>query len=424
MNHIMRKAYERKFTARFDMGTYFLKTGNLITQFVEKYNILVVFLFVGFYSLYAYSKKLTLAIASFIVLNLLLLVYVINTSAGFAINSMSSISLYASKNFYLMIDLIPIFIAMLGVFYLLKTLTRKYKINSIFVGAVLFCALILTIAVNFNLNNFSRTFMGYDHWLNINKTLNKGDVLWLKGDCPLFNLVYLQSVKSKFDGIKTYDSNANMLDGSIFKNIKAKTESAIKQVEFDIYNQNKSNSYYAALASLPSDKLVALPYGVIFKMSPLGTTTVDTLAIAKLYSVRDYFNCNNQDLYYRDTTARYFVMRGRYAGLAGNREEADKWLKLAYITAGASPEILNNIATVYYFSFGDVNSAIDYERKIYEMDPSDSTEIVHLIWLFKQVNPLRAIEYLNVLYNRSTDETEKANIKLEIDSINNVTQKS
>ena len=419
VTHISRKAYEKHYTAAFDMGAYFAKIGYCAGGFVEKYNVLAVFLLAGLYYLYTFSKKISAFVLGFMALNTALLIYVINTSAGFSINSLSSISLYASKNFYLMNDMAPVIVSMAGLYMLFKAITGKYGINAVFTGAVLSVALVLMIAVNYQLNNFSRTFMAYDHGVNINKSLKDGDIVWVKGDCPLFNMVYLQSVKGAFKGIKTYDRDANMLDPSIFAGLKERPQSAINKVELNTFKANPLITYYTGISNFADENIFTLPYGIIFKMAQAGVTTVGTLPLAKVYAFRDYFNNDNQDLYYRDVSARYFVMRGRYAGLEGNREEADKWLKLALKTAGTSPEILNGLATIYYFNFGDVNTAIDYERKIYELDPSDSTAITLLIGLFKQVNPSRCLEYLNVLLKRSTDETEKANIKLEIDGINN-----
>lgn len=417
MNHIMRKAYDKQYTAAFDMGVYFTKVGYCAAQFVEKYNMLAIFLFGGFYSLYLFSKKTAVFTAAFIVLNTALLIYVINTSAGFSINSLSSISLYASKNFFMMNDLVPILVSMAGVFLFLKIITGKYGINAVFAGSMMSVALLLMIAVNYGLNNFSRTFMAYDHGVNINKSLGAGDIVWVKGDCPLFNIVYLQSVKSDFEGIKTYDRDANLLDESVFSAIKERPEAAIKRVEHQIYRDNPGRVYYTSISDLPEDRAFTLPYGIIFEMSPAGNTSIGTQALSKLYTMRDYFNNKNQDLYYRDVAARYFVMRGRYAGLAGNRDEADKWLKLAFKNANTSPEILNSIATVYYFGFGDRNTALDYERRIFELDPSDNTALRLIIGIFKELNPIRAVEYLEIMRKRSTDVTEKQNIKMEIDAI-------
>src|ERR1035437_48742 len=131
IGHILRKTYDKHYSAAFDMGVYFTKIGYCASQFVEKYNVLAVFLLAGFYCLFTFSKKSFFFVAAFITLNTVLLVYVVNTSAGMSINSMSSIFLYTAKNFYMMNDMIPVLVSMAGVYFCFKFITGKYGINAV-----------------------------------------------------------------------------------------------------------------------------------------------------------------------------------------------------------------------------------------------------------------------------------------------------
>jgi hypothetical protein len=157
-------------------------------------------------------------------------------------------------------------------------------------------------------------------------------------------------------------------------------------------------------------------------MAPVPAPVLGNLKISELYTFRDFFNNSNNDLYYRDVAARYFIMYARYAAISGDGKKADDYIALAFNTAPTSAEILNEIALTKYYYMGDVDGAIDYVRIIYNIDRHDMNAVKLLAALFEKRNPVRALEWLDILYKNSIDMTEKANIQADIDAVKKATK--
>jgi hypothetical protein len=418
MAHIMRKSYITGHAVVFDAGEFTAKMGYCAWQFVEKYNILLLFLAAGLYYICTFSRKLSAFTAGFILLNTVALEHAINTSAGLPVNSMSAVSLYASRNFYLMNDLVPVLVSMAGVCLFIRTMAVKYGLNAVFAGGLLSAVLPMMITVNFGTNDFSRTFMGYDHALNVNKSLEKGDIIWAKGDCPVFDIAYMKSVKGAFKGVKTYDCSGSLLDPGALTREKTGSEKELFSAELKTYVENPGRVYCSA-SDMIADGIFPVSYGIIFKISPRADAPPGTEKISEIYAFRDYFNNKNMDVYNAGISAQYFLMRARYAAMGNNRALTGKWLKLAAETAVDSPEILNGMADVYYNGLGDLKAAILCEQSILAFDPDNTSSMRLLIDLNKHDAPLTAVKYLEELQRLTIDGNQKEMIAKEISGIKN-----
>ena len=422
INHIMRSAYSRHDSQPFDFGVYFYKLFDYFSLYLQKYNITFLFVIAGLAAFFRRNRGSAVFSTLFFIVNLLILVFVMDTSAGFAVNSTSAISAYADRNFYLIADILPALLAGSGIYLTVNFLNARYGIKRGFVLLVLCVPAVIMGMSNFDANNHSRAFLGYDHGMNIEKSLRPGDTLMVKSDLPLFNIVYLKTCLNKFDGIKAYDRDADYLDSTIFKQNGERDRDTVDDVEAAVCVSNSASCYFTMAGDLSNRKISSIPYGIIFKMAPVPAPVLGNLKISELYTFRDFFNNSNNDLYYRDVAARYFIMYARYAAISGDGKKADDYIALAFNTAPTSAEILNEIALTKYYYMGDVDGAIDYVRIIYNIDRHDMNAVKLLAALFEKRNPVRALEWLDILYKNSIDMTEKANIQADIDAVKKATK--
>jgi hypothetical protein len=422
INHIMRSAYSRHDSQPFDFGVYFYKLFDYFSLYLQKYNITFLFVIAGLAAFFRRNRGAAVFSTLFFIVKLLILVFVMDTSAGFAVNSTSAISAYADRNFYLIADILPALLAGSGIYLTVNFLNARYGIKRGFVLLVLCVPAVIMGMSNFDANNHSRAFLGYDHGMNIEKSLRPGDTLMVKSDLPLFNIVYLKTCLNKFDGIKAYDRDADYLDSTIFKQNGERDRDTVDDVEAAVCVSNSASCYFTMAGDLSNRKISSIPYGIIFKMAPVPAPVLGNLKISELYTFRDFFNNSNNDLYYRDVAARYFIMYARYAAISGDGKKADDYIALAFNTAPTSAEILNEIALTKYYYMGDVDGAIDYVRIIYNIDRHDMNAVKLLAALFEKRNPVRALEWLDILYKNSIDMTEKANIQADIDAVKKATK--
>jgi hypothetical protein len=422
INHIMRSAYTRHDSQPFDFGVYFFKFFDYFALYLQKYNITFLFVLAGLAAFFRRDRGAAIFSALFFIVNLLILVFVMDTSAGFAVNTTSAISAYADRNFYLIADILPALLAGSGVYLTVNFLNERYGIKRGFVLLVLCVPAAIMGMANFDVNNHSSGFLGYDHGMNIEKSLRPGDTLLVKSDLPLFNIVYLKTCLDKFDGIIAIDRDADYLDSAIFKKTGELDRDTVDDVEAAVCVSNSATCYFTMAGDLSNRKISSIPYGIIFKMSPTPAPVLGNMKISELYTFRDFYNNSNNDLYYRDVEARYFIMYARYAAISGDGKKADDYISLAFNTAPTSSEILNEIALTKYYYMGDVDGAIDYVRIIYNIDRHDMNAVRLLAALFEKRNPVRALEWLDILYKNTNDLTEKANIQADIDAVKKATK--
>lgn len=418
-DHILRKVYIRDQTENLDLGVYLMKFFGYFGEYIEKYNIAAVFAVIGATAFFKGARRTAAFLLTFFLINLVALTVAMNTSAGFDANSTSSISEYADRNFYMIGDIIPALLAGYGLFLIVGFLEKKYGIKNVFLLFLICVPVTIMGFMNFDINNHSRSFLAYDHAMNIEKSLKPGDILMARGDAPLFNIVYEKTCLNKFASIRAFDREVIYLDGSILSAVKKRDKDSVDAVEAAICTSNAQSCYFTGEADFADKKINSIPYGIIYKMSPSPVPAPGTFKISELYTIRDFYNNSNNDLYYSDIAARYFVMDARYAAMTGDRVSADKYLKLAFKTAPTSPEVLNELAITSLYYMGDIEAAIDYITIIYKIDKHNMNAVRLLASLFKQRNPVRAIEWLDILYKSTNDLTEKANLQAEIDAIKN-----
>ncbi len=112
--HIIRKRYFSD--GQFTLPVLMFRLNNYFVQFIKNYNFLILFFITGLFYLYKLNKNIFFIIIIFIITSTFMLIYGIETSAGFNLSSLSTISLYISRGFYLVNDLLPVAISSLGLY--------------------------------------------------------------------------------------------------------------------------------------------------------------------------------------------------------------------------------------------------------------------------------------------------------------------
>lgn len=414
--HIIRKRY---FTGgQFSSSILLFRLNNYIVQFIKNYHILFVFFFVGLYYIYKLNKKIIIFVATFLVANTLLLIYSIETSTGFNLSSLTTISLYISRGFYLVNDLLPVMISAIGLYYLFNLLNKKYDLNIIFMFVIfLFFAFIIGFN-NFELNNHSRKFLGYDHPMNIMKTLDEKNILFSRNDCPSFNILYIKYVHNKYKNFIVFDRDMAVLDMSIYnKNMNKKM---MQEAESKFVLKNVNNTFFTDYFEDRKNNIKSAPYGIIFKTYIDKEQNKNTDKLLKLYTERDYFNNKKLDLFYRDFVAKYFIARAEYSAKFNNKKNTLKLLDFIEKISGQSPATLKELVRIVFWKLKDIELSIKYLKKMVYLNPYDIKTLNILLQVYFGYNFNEAIAWVDGFYKSLPDSRYKKEVKNQIEKVKQI----
>ena len=403
--HIMRETYNVNTMNASSFGAILYRFANYFSVYISNYWLMAPAAVIGAYFVFKRSKGLFWACAAFFSLNLAALLYVINTSGGFMINDLSPMTLYTSKNFYLASDILTVFAGAAGIYGTVRFLSKKTGINSGFLFALAAVMPLIMAFSNYAPNDKSSEFLAYDHAENILKSVPKGGVLFTGNDCPLFNIVYTQTVQGKYRSVRDYDSGGCLLDYSLYSGMKHKWDSSeFRQIEEDFVAQNPGTVYETAVKSFASSGETTDLYGIIYKAGKKEQESYLTEKLFRLYSLRNVIGKVNPDIFYRSIAASYPVEMASYEVLAGSREKAVQFLKQAAVYGEGSPGVYMNIALVYNLSLQDPQSAVPYIEKVIEDNPYDLLAINIMVRTLMGYDAEGALKWLYVLYSRMPSE--------------------
>jgi hypothetical protein len=133
----------------------------------------------------------------------------------------------------------------------------------------------------------------------------------------------------------------------------------------------------------------------------------DTEKSMRLYTVRDYYNNRNLDLFYRDFLSRYVLRQASYAAMTGDAVSAKKYITAAAKLAGDSPAALTEITRISLYELMDAEMTINYLKQMTEQNPYDMNSLKLLSNIYMQVNPEEAFSWMTVHYSRMPNGKEK-----------------
>jgi hypothetical protein len=416
--HIMRETYNYNNSKNSAFDAIIFRFADYFSFYFRNYWLLGIFGMVGIYFLFKKSRLLSAYLALFCAVNLSALIYVINTSAGFPINDLSPLTLYASRNFYLSNDIIPLFFAMAGIYGIISFFNRRFTLNSRFAYGMLFIMPALMLSSNYETSDKSSEFLAYDNARNILSSVPAGSILFTGNDCPLFNIAYLREVKKQFRDISVYDSGGTMLSYALYSNMRHKWDrDEFAEIEENTIMANPGKVFDTAIKSFKKFDGESNLYGILYRPGPAGGRYPGTGKLFDMYSMRGVYSKPSSDLFYRSIADSYLVAKARYAAMEGDRQLAEKYIALASGGGVKSPGVFMNISLVYNVDLNDPVSAVPYVEKVIRDNPYDLNAYGLLARLYMKFDAEKSILVLKSMYPRLANEREKAAAMQEINEI-------
>jgi hypothetical protein len=416
MDHIFRKRYS-EFTGEATFAGLISRLRQYILMIIKNYGILILFFIYGAYMVFKTSKPFFYFMAAFIILNTSALIYAVETQAGFFNSVPLQISEYISRGFYLINDIVPSIAAALGFFGLLKFISGKFPVNRAHIISLAAMAPLMLIFVNFSSNDQSMKFQGYDHAMNIMKTLNPGDILFSRGDCPTFNIVYLKYIKNQYSGETIYGRDRALLDISIYKKPWENTARSQVEPEARVLEDNPGRVFYTEKITSKLVSINSAPYGILFKAFTGAAKPDNSGLFLKLYTIRDHYRNRNMDIFSNDFIAKYLISRAAYAASRNDNAAAANYLALADGIGGGSPMTLVDIVNLSFSGLKDIPLTIKYMKKKAILNPDDMENLNILMDMYVKQDPDEALEWITRHYNEIPGGKDKTQVKMQIQAL-------
>ncbi|MCX7698564.1 MAG: DUF2723 domain-containing protein, partial [Candidatus Goldbacteria bacterium] len=409
---ILRKVYINQNDPVFTLSSCFSKLSWYLKNYFENLNVLFLFTLFGFFILYIKLKKFFLISFSVIILNLFLIIY-------FTYNGNSPEFFYVNKPFYLLNNLFSLFFLAAGFFSFIQYLKNRLKINQYIILIILSFYVLLYIFINYTKNDYSRQFLAYDHGLNILKTVTPDDKIFGKSDIYIFNVQYIKQVKKMYPKITVYDQNGNVLDISIYKSAREKgilNRKMQEKVEIDMYfKNNKDKIYFMDMTSYPEYNLLTRPYGILHKLTDSSSIMNKSENLMKIYCIRDLYNCKNKDYFIRYVLGRYLVRMAEYSAMDFNLNRFEFYKNYALNLAGDVPNIIKNIASIYFHNLKDLKNTMKYLEMAVNIDSYDFAALNLIISLYHEMGMReRELYWIKFYYEKEWRREIKENLLRQI----------
>jgi hypothetical protein len=412
IGHILRKSYELHGSQPQAVVLLFRLKGYM-TQLAVNYGAALLVFFYGMFLLYRAGKWMFFAAAAFIILNTAAIIYAIDTQAGFSGIAQLPMSVYLSRGFYLTNEIIPALIAALGFYGLFRAAAQKLPGTRVYIMSLTAAVPCVMLCLNFAANDQSMKFFGYDHAMNIMKTLGKDDRLFSRGDCPSFNIAYLKYAKKLFAETKVYDRNLALLDRSVYKEIPGPRVDA----EIRTINDYPGKVFYTESFAYKGSGILSAPHGILFKPVKGAALEDGSEKYFSMYTFRDYFRDKNLDIFYRDYIARYMTGKAAYAAGKNDKTACLMYLSLADSIGGTSVITLIDIVNVSYSVLSDKGTSIFYLKKLCDLNPYDVETLDVLMDLYVNYDSKEAFGWISRHYAGIPEIKGKAEIKKQMDAL-------
>ncbi|MCX7698331.1 MAG: hypothetical protein N2114_02555, partial [Candidatus Goldbacteria bacterium] len=408
---ILRKVYINQNDPTFTINSCLSKLLWYLKNYYKNFNILFLFTLFGLFVLYLKLKRIFFISFFIFILNLFLIIY-------FTYNGNSPEFFYVNKPFYLLNNLFSLFFLAVGFFSFIRYLKNRLKINQYIILITISVYVLLYIFINYSNNNYSRQFLAYDHGLNILKTVNSDNKIFGKSDIYIFNIQYIKQVKKMYPEITVYDQNGNVLDISIYK--FAKEENILnrkkqEKIEIDIYFKNKHKVYFMDMTSYPEYNLLTRPYGILHKLTESSIIINKSENLMKIYCIRDLFNCKNKDYFIRYVLGRYLIRMAEYSAMNFNFKKFEFYKNYALNLAGDVPNIIKNIASIYFHNLKDLKNTMKYLEMAVNMDSYDFAALNLIITLYHEMGIReRELYWLKFYYEKEWRKEIKESLLRQI----------
>jgi len=298
-----------------------------------------------------------------------------------------------------------------------------------------FCAVpAIFFLLNFGVCNQGRNYSAYEHVVNIFRTAESGDILFMNGDNYVFPILYGRIVEKMGEGVTLFDRN-NIFYKWLDNKEKAAPYSEEwkdlrRQREWDVLKTRAGRDVYYAVfgpyaIDLPSSYSL-IPYGVLHKVVKRDTYISAPDTVWSYYSEESFYGDFQRDFMTREVTSYYHFNRGKDLFMSGQVSRGAKTIMLAskigyddelihsdiaifFIDRGLLKEgkeelekallyhedlsVVYNNWGYYYHKIGDYRKAADFLEKAVELKPNDTRYLnnwgLALLMIGKRVEALR-----------------------------------
>ena len=200
-----------------------------------------------------------------------------------------------------------------------------------------FCVVpIIALAANYGLCNQSRNYAAYEHAVNIFRTADYGDVIFLDGDNNVFPVAYGRIVEGMGGGITLHDRHNVIFRWRLetypftFAGTWDELESTV--ISKIIRSKTGHGVYFAAInpyaISVPHGYRT-LPYGILRKVLPKESKGEVPNNIWDYYCTESYHDDFNKDYMNREVASYYAFRKGENLWHSGKITEGMRLLELA-----------------------------------------------------------------------------------------------
>jgi hypothetical protein len=416
LSHILRRVYYAGDTPPFTLAAMVIKLKFYLFGIISNYGACAILTVFGAYRLFLTNRRGFILAASFFLFNTA-------TVIVFTSNDPSKLFMETNRVFYLLNDLLPLFLAVYGLAQALSPIMNT-RLKAAAAAAVFILPVGLLVN-NFTVNNMQRSFLAYDHACNIFKTLDPGDIFFEKMDETVFGMQYLKYVKKSYRDIRAYDSNGNVLDAAYLKSIRKSNRGFERKdeeaLELEMAARNPGNVYYYGSTEYPEKGLSARKYGMLYRLMDSGYYLKNAGDLMRICSIRDFYNVDNRKFMERNIIARYFISQAEYAAARADRGGFDFYRQAAITEAGDYANVYKAIASIYFHSFSDVRTCMSYLEKSAGMEPYDFPTLNLIISIYSDLKMWdRALYWYNIYYAREWDPVRSRIIEKNIQYVKNM----
>ena len=417
-DHITRMAYMGGGAVPFTLSAAFYKVSHYASSLAGEFNILVVFGILGLCFLFKKSRKTFFGMFLFYLLQYCAIVFVTDNSQG-------PVVIYVNRVFYMTNNILMVIFAGVGIYFLLRFLFSKNRAAGRAAAAAVFFIPVLFFIFNFKANNRSARYTAYDSALNTLKTPDKGDILFIRADAGIFNVHYVQNVMGRYKHVRAYDRNANVLDVSVFREIKhdgkIKREDE-RQIELMMVKNNSEGVFYKSPMAFPEHGFLTQPYGILYKIVREGVKIKNAENLTRVYSARDYISEDYDDYFRRERAGLFIAKKAEYAAQRGDMKEFEFYRKRAEQAAGGVPTVIRRLAYIYFYDLRDFYKTTEYLERAVKMQPYYFPTINLLINIYSGVGHYeKAREWLRYIVENDQNKSRRLDAARRLNELKNKT---
>ncbi len=377
IDHIMRKTYSDPSAVPLSLFAAAHKVSVNAVSFLTAYGPAVLLIIFGAFQMKRESPGLFKTLLIYAAANGVLIIAVTS-------NNTAPLFDYVNSNFYLIPSLVlPLFFAY-GI-AAVQVAEKKGKLQTAVIAFTAVCAAYPAVAgVRASCN--SGAFDSYDFGHSILSQPQKGGVVFGKTDITIYPVFYLKHVKNKFQEIKAYDSNANVLDMSVFSEARKGVFTRQKELEteLEIIRLNPEKVHYIDHTEFPKQGLRTVPYGIIYRIRGVTAPPIEMQdSLVRLVSFRNITDRRIKNDYFRRETAGLLLARAaESSAYEGRRERFETYRMLAEDKGRGIASVSKAIAAVYFHYFNDTYKALLYLERAAKEAPYDFAVVELLINIY------------------------------------------